>query len=265
MSSENKSSPLSKLLADYVNIKLAEESSTPSSAPPSTPSEEKSLTPAVTMLLGGHKKSRTKGKLGKQDGTCFSVVSQVLPQMKHHMPDNKVFKFTQTYQGLAVVSSSNSVFANYAISFTAANLTQIASLAAIFDQYMINLVELWLIPRSPATPYSSSTNRGLMYTVIDYDDASTLTTASDYLSYTNCVVCPATDGVYRSFAPHIATAAYSGSFTSYANSKPIWIDAASTGVQHFGFKAGFGQTAAAADNITYDIIIRLSTSWRNVR
>jgi len=60
----------------------------------------------------------------------------------------------------------------------------------------------------------------------------------------------------------MAVAAYAGSFTSYANMEPQWIDCASPSVQHYGFKCAVNPTGVA---MTFDLIGKIWVQFRNSR
>jgi hypothetical protein len=142
--------------------------------------------------------------------------------------------------------------------FTINSVDQITALAAVFDQYRIDEIELWWIPRVIA----GLSNPGQVLSTIDYDDAAALTTVAQASDYDNCLTTSAYTGHYRRFKPHIALGAYSGTFTSYQNAGPSWIDFNSTTVQHYGVK--FAVTVQSAASV-FDVNIRYHISMRNVR
>jgi len=120
---------------------------------------------------------------------------------------------------------------------------------------------VWFQPRISATT-AASQNVGLFASVIDYDDAASPSSVQALLDYQNVVYASGTVGHYRRFKPHVAVAAYTGAFTGYSNVTSPWIDAASTTVAHYGVKTGWTVTDTA---YSMDILVRLRTSWRNVR
>jgi len=168
---------------------------------------------------------------------------------------------SQCFEDPGHATSSTTVPTFTASSFTVGSLDQIASLTAVFDQYRVDEVELWLTPRCSSITAQGATP-GLFSSVIDYDDANLLTTINQALDYDNVLTTSGITGHYRRFKPHVATAAYSGAFTSFANETSPWIDAASTGVAHYGLKTAWGITTSAT---VYDMIVRMHLSWRNVR
>lgn len=174
--------------------------------------------------------------------------------------DNQVYTFSQEYKLAAVISSTSSDSFT-ATAFAVSSLSEISSLTTIFDQYRIKQVEWMCFPRITSEAASTFVP-GIFCTVVDYDDATALSSVAAALNYQNALTTNGTDGHYRCFTPHCAVAAYSGTFTSYANVESPWIDAASTGVQHFGVKTAWQQTDAV---YTMDVIVRLRTEWRNAR
>jgi hypothetical protein len=206
-----------------------------------------------------------KSKMSKNDGKSFSLLSGLIPNMKFRFPDNKPFKYVQTYENLGALTQSATLFAATVTEAVLSNLPQYTSFTAIFDQYRFSLIEHWVLCRNPQIASGATVNQGLLYTVVDYDDASLTLNSGFFEEYTNCVVTPAYDGHYRTYVPHIATAAYSGSFTSYANETAPWLDCASPNIIHYGLKTGVSAADVAADCHVYDILTRVHVEFRNVR
>jgi hypothetical protein len=92
---------------------------------------------------------------------------------------------------------------------------------------------------------NSTTTNVTPYVVVDYDDNNALTSAAQARSFESCIIVPPGRECTRQFKPRMAVSAYAGAFGSYANTSPMWIDAASTGVAHYGVKLYLpGATAA---------------------
>jgi len=199
-----------------------------------------------------------KGRKVKTVGKTWNVLSMRIPMTVKPARDSRVFTFCQEQLGANSFSTSASVPAFYSANFYISGLAQITSLTAVFDQYRIALIEVWLKPNVQSTTNTA----GDVATVLDYDDATPLTAFSDATNYDNCIVDGAQCGHYRKFVPHAALAAYSGTFTSYCNVPAPWIDAASTSVQHYGFKVA---ATATGQVISYDLIVRYHLEFRCVR
>jgi len=209
-------------------------------------------------------KSSKDGKNRKRsynfkDGVLFS--SQGTIPMLRVPTNNEVFRVMQEYEILGFLSSSTTLSTFAALSFVVNSLDQISSLTGVFDQYLIERIEVKLTPRVSVAGIATS-NTGFLHSVIDFDDANALSTIAQANDYPNCVAGSGVDGHYRTWVPHFAVAAYSGAFTSFLNSGPTWIDAASPSVQHYGLKTAWSLTDSS---YTVDAWVRLHTVWRNVR
>lgn len=212
---------------------------------------------AAVKRLMGKKTGSMKKRGAKGDGVVFALQSIPPRLFRPAGGSNVVVKIPQEVLVMAFFTSSVTVPVFGAMSFNVNALDQIAHLVALWDQYRITLVELWLVPNN-----NTSIVGGNIATVIDYDDANNLTTYAQALDYVNVVSANGDLAHYRCFKPHCAVAAYSGAFTSFMNVESPWIDAASPSVQHYGFKVASPTTTAA---IVYDLTYRLHTEWRNIR
>jgi len=215
------------------------------------------ISPAAVKLSG----RRTASQRRKRGPTERLFSNETPVQWINPRSDNTVYKIVQgNASGTAASSSSANTYSQWYYSL--GNLDQASSLAAVFDQYRITKIEIMFMPRVSAVAASTSLNTGVFSTVVDYDDASALTTLAQAQDYANVISSPGSVGHYRVFEPHVAVAAYSGSFSSYANETSPWIDCASTSVQHYGVKTAWSQTDAV---YTYDVYAHLWLEFRNVR
>lgn len=207
------------------------------------------------------KKGKGKGKKQKSVAKIFTA-SNPPPALNRFITENKPYRITQEGIITSFLTTSASIPTFSATSFSVAGLDQISNLTAIFDQYMIEQLEVWMIPLGLGTVNQVGVGGGTYCTVVDYDDANALTTYAQAEDYTNACTSPQSEAQYRRFVPHVAIAAYSGTFTSFSNTESCWIDSASTGVQHYGFKV-----AAQSSNVSavYQLVIRYHLAWRNVR
>jgi len=147
--------------------------------------------------------------------------------------------YTQRYITISVagLTQSATVDSSTAYVFSLGDLDNAGAYQTMFDQYRIEAVRFVL---RPSSLYQNATNTvtfwSPVYVVIDYDDATALSTAAAARAYDNCMILAPGEGCERTFVPRVAMAAYSGAFTSFANEIPPWIDAASPSVQHYGVK-----------------------------
>jgi len=236
-------------------------------------SEDKSLVPRrkkiqsvvsrkvmpLAMIMAKGQKKGTKG--ARRTAEIVRLFSNDFPFFPTHVANENTYKLSQFVNVGTITSNiATAVFAAFA--FVASAIDQISSLTAVFDQYRIDELEVWFWPKiQPGT--GTISDPGLFATAVDYDDATALSTYNQALDYQNVLVSDGRQGHYHRFKPHAAIAAYSGAFTSFANQASPWIDAASTGVQHYGVKGVW--TATDTTGYTYAVQARFHMSFRNVR
>jgi hypothetical protein len=213
-------------------------------------------------------KAKSSTKLNKSNSEIVRAGAtsscEAVRQLKFPLPtifDNQIYNVRQTLIG-SLITSSNVAVTYGALSFTLAQLDQAASLAAVFDQYRIRMIE---VNFEPVANFNTgpTASFGSLYTVIDYDDATPLTSVGQAADYSNCLIGQGFEKQRRVFEPHVAVAAYSGAFTSFANEAAPWIDSNSGGVQHYGIKYAWTSTTVNAMNIA--IYARFWVQFRNVR
>jgi hypothetical protein len=208
-------------------------------------------------------KSPKSSLLAKSGTINWNVNAQQVPRMINTTSlDNNPYVVRQTSTQGVVLTSSNTLPVFYAKFWSSADILQYSSYASVFDQYRIDMVEVWLVPYGAGT-IPGYNNVGKIYSVVDYDDASNLITIASAQQYENCVTTRFTDGHYIKFRPHIAVAAYGGGFTKYLNRVSDWIDAGSQAVEHYGMKLACDTTSSNTD-VKIDMTTRLTVSWRNV-
>jgi len=127
-------------------------------------------------------------------------------------------------------------------SFKLSDFATYTSYTALFDQYRIDQIELWLEPMNDST---TTVTTGLV-SCIDLDDASTPASIGECSQRPGALAGTTLTGRYHKWRPHVAVAEYSGAFTSFGNEPSGWIDSNSPAVQHYGVKvATFGADGVA--------------------
>lgn len=180
------------------------------------------LTNSIRELID---QTRTQFLPSKRDKVPFST-----PQRDH------VYTFRQTVEKPDIsvgVSGAAS-----AITFALSDCPQSTTFTALFDQYRITEVIVRFLPTSAQFgPSTSATDYPKLLTIIDYDDNTTPSNADELRQYDTCMTSPNQQALQRVLVPRAAIAAYSGAFTSYAQSMPgQWFDCASDGILHYGVK-----------------------------
>jgi hypothetical protein len=148
---------------------------------------------------------------------------------------------TPVYQGYYIVLSNFSQYNEY---------------LSLFDQYRVDWADAWLEP----TAAMGTTVFAPLATTVDLDDANVPTAYAQVAAHPHALVGMGASGRHHSWKPHVAVAAYSGAFSSFANQASEWCDSASPGIQHYGFKVAAFPTPVA---IPYTLSIRLICSFKN--
>jgi hypothetical protein len=208
-----------------------------------------------------HKKlSKRKGEFELAgDAQVYSYLT-VQPRASPAVRTEQRISIQQSFivPGFITTSTSIPVYATRQFQFS--DIDQYAALAAVFDQYMINSIELYLTVENSN---SNISNTGKLSTVLDYDDGTALASVGQALDYSNCLTSSHQSNQYRRFVPHLAVAAYSGSaFSQFKNEIGGWIDTSSPNVLHYGLKCASTTTSVV---MTMDLTVRYHISLRCVR
>jgi hypothetical protein len=192
-----------------------------------------------------------------QDTRPAPLISDV---PKETLSRGRTYKFQSSYDGITITSSNVGIVAA-SLNFDLASISNSVDIVGLFDQYRILQVRVVFLPRQTA----AGGIYGDIYTVLDYDDSVLLTSTSDALQYDNLMTLPAGQYFERVLNPRIAMAAYSGIvFNGFANMEKVWLDAASTIIQHYGLKILVTPGSAAPTPI-YDLKITLTVEARAQR
>lgn len=213
---------------------------------------------AFTRRQKDRRKNQIKTSKEREFAKTWNAAAESMPSRPISGPKNPVFRTTQEYV-TTLTSLSNTVPTFGALNFQFSSIPQAADLSNVFDQYRIDMVEVWITPLGQ----SAATGTSRTASVIDYDDSTVLTTFNQALNYPSCVSTLLNNGHYRRFKPHVAVAVYASSaFTSFSNESDVWIDMVSQNVEHYGIKWA---AETAASNNTVDVLVRLHVSMRQVR
>jgi hypothetical protein len=212
----------------------------------------------VSVRPRSRKQGRQKTIGNRSLAQTFSAQSMGFPGMNTRFVE-PIYQLRQLISQSLFFTTSTTLVTGANQMFTLNLIDQVAALTSVFDQYRIDEVEVWMYADNGAGTMETV---GL-YSAVDYDDVTGVLSPAVIGDFGNCVVSTLAQGHYRRFQPHIAVAAYSGAFTSFANEPAPWIDAASPAVQHYGFRAAADISPAGAYKV--QIAMRLTVSLRNVR
>jgi len=207
--------------------------------------------------FAGQRKKRTSGGNGDipPPHPCDIATSSVtIPKIPRTYLYRQIDQSQTTFSG-TVGSVTAGAFAGQL-----SNLNNSAAFVALYDQYKILALRYTFIPRTNVV--SGTAYNPPLYTIIDYDDTAVLGTVAAMTARDTCSVTQVYESVQRTFRPHIAVAAYSGTFTSYKNEPADWIDCASPNVQHYGLKTFIYSCATPAP--VWDVEVEYFLEFRNV-
>jgi len=173
--------------------------------------------------------------------------------------DNGIFRMSQTQDYGSVITSSAGGQVFIAQKFAFSDLPQVTSFQAIFDQYKIEALEIWITPSSTTSP---SVLPSQYVAVVDYDEATNPSSFAQLLQYQNVNEVPFTNGVYYHFTPHTGMSIGApGTFGGAGNITAPWIDSASPSTPHYGIKIGM---YASAVTVSLQIRARFHMAFRNL-
>jgi len=195
----------------------------------------------------------------------WQMASMATPAQSLDMSaDQRVYTFTESVNFGPVSTSSAGGEVIYTQSFLLSHLPQSSSLTAVFDQYKIDSIEVWITPNTNTTGNAAGFDGYIVSSVIDYDDDSTSgVTSASLQQYQNCAMTSRFEGIYRRWRPHAQSPLLNASNTQVgaANVTSPWIDCAQPSIKHYGIKAVQTATSTTAILATR---VRMTVKFRNV-
>jgi hypothetical protein len=201
-------------------------------------------------------------KLDFSSKDCTFVGYGNMPNMNKHVSNQQQVRLQATWEVSAFFTQSSTIPVFGSRSFQLSDFTGssgMQSAAAAFDQYRIDLIEVWLISRDPTGVNAS--NPGLITSSIDLDDVNTPTSIANLQQYASSITSSGAACHYHRWVPHAAMDLYTGSFNGFGNVASPWIDSGSQGVQHYGFKMA---SSAGSSSLVYDLVTRVTVSFRGL-
>lgn len=217
------------------------------------------LSGAERAALGMRPRGAGRGGKGGKGRDIAKLFSTTVPAnfSRKNIRDNRVFKSSQMVSW-GTYTSQVSAISTFQVEPTISSLDQVSAYLAMYDQYRVTALEVWVIPRITSVT-SNTANTGQVVSVIDYDDTTSLASFNAALDYENALVGSGVDGHYRKWVPHVNV--LTGASGVYNVAAP-WLDAASTSVIHYGMKLVWTATDSA---YVSDIFVRYWMEWRNIR
>jgi hypothetical protein len=212
--------------------------------------------PGVISQNGEHSSSRKKAK----ELTLVYAMTGVAPHIKKHISGMQQIRIQAT-QFNSDTQATNATAPTYSSQYfsLANNVPNYAAYTALFDEYMIEKVEIWISP-SMSQLTSASTVLGDWSTAVDYDDANTPSSLGTVTDKQNSASSTILQAHYHQFEPKFAIGTYSGSFVSFASDRG-WVDCASPNVQHYGIKVACTSTPGGVEYL--NSTIRITVAFRS--
>jgi len=230
------------------------------SSSPLTETEARSRLIALpSAMVRGQRRTNRKGR-GRNSRAITSkaynaVASRPISQI---VVRPQIYTATARATFASFLSTSTVAVITTATSFYTTQFSQFSEYLGLFDQYRFDEIEVWIEPIQSQSV--TSTNTGEYATSVDLDDANQPSNYAAVEGRQNSIVTTGLAGHYHKWVPHMAVAAYSGTFTSFSNADPEWIDSGSPSVQHYGIKMATNPTAAV---MVYCLTVRAKVSFRN--
>jgi len=177
------------------------------------------------------------------------------------------FKRTQYYSGLWTNSTASDVFNNF--SFILAAVPGYTEFTNLYDQYRINAAKITIIPRGnqsdigvASTTVAQSVG---VFSVVDYDDTSLLTSLNQALQYQNCKMTRTHQQHSRFIKPRVELNALVSTLPGNGNAVSTrgWIDCDFPNTPHQGIKYVFQQSPNSVQ--TFDVKVDYYLAFKNVR
>jgi hypothetical protein len=177
----------------------------------------------------------------------------VIPQGARQLSNNQVHKICRSVEFGSVITTSLVADTVYGLAFTLSDIGDVASWAAVFDQYRIRLIELWLSP-------SGATGTPNDYvTAFDPNQSATPASFVAVDDYSNSKVSGGTASRYMRFRPGKRISNPTAGFMIDYDS---WLDTGSTSTPHYGFVSAFKISSTVVQQYTlrarYHVEFRVS-------
>jgi len=146
------------------------------------------------------------------------------------------------------------------------------SYAALFDAYRINKVVVKMVPQVTSLTVGSTASapvtakQSFMTSVIDYDDATALTSYNAALEYETFRATPMYRTHKRVLTPALSQQAFktSGTTIAYMQKRKQWVDAAYGDTEHYGLKF-YIQNSPDLLQQMWKVYVTMYVSFKQVR
>jgi hypothetical protein len=245
-------------MQDYMLVKRDAFDASSSSAVPLPPSSTNALSHLnLLRSILSERRSRRGGRSNRKN-----VSSSRSFDPRGEYPSRRQLSFRETSVQYTVegtlsnwLVSSNTVTNYVAGAFNLNSVQQqVVNLRSAFDQYRFDLIEVWIVPRTPGNTADVSR----IGSCVDLDDSVTPTTVFEVESRPQSVVTGGLSAHYHKWKPMMAVDTNSSDSVTV---EPMFIDTSDPNVNHFGIKAFAGVGTQA---LGYDLIYRFGLTFRGI-
>lgn len=154
--------------------------------------------------------------------------------------------------------TTGGVSLSFGKSFSLSQLPAVSEFQNLYDQYQIKMIKARWMPRGNSQDVIQN-HIGAMFTVIDYDDATT-PALSDLLQYESLKISRHTSQHVRTWKPRFNV--NSGLGAGNMNTRG-WLDMSDITIPYFGIKGHL--QAVSNQTITYDCLLTFYVAFKGVR
>lgn len=210
---------------------------------------------------------RKKSTVRKVGGRRYGVAKSMLRRARVKQPV-QFFKRSTYLSGIVSANSTSDVFGTQV--FSLSQVPKFSEFTELYDQYKINLVKWYLIPRGNQSDVGTSTTTGQLmgvFSALDYDDNTAPTSIQDIMEYQNSKMTRSYQMHKRVLKPrarvNVVGSGGAGVNGQIMGSKNPWIDCNAPTTPHFGVKYVLQQLPAGTQ--MYDMKIDFYLAFKNVR
>lgn len=177
------------------------------------------------------------------------------------------FKRSTYSSGFISNSTTQDIHNNYF--FTLNSIPGVSDFTGLYDQYRINAVKWTLIPRgnnsdiTPGSGSTSSANSVGIFSCLDYDDSTNLTSITQYLQYQNNKMTRTHQQHSRYLKPKINAQIVNNVTSVSAVNMKGWLDITASDVPHYGIKYCLQQAPSSVQQ--FDLKVDYYIAFKCVR
>lgn len=157
--------------------------------------------------------------------------------------------------------------------FALSDLPNYTEFTNLWDQYMLAAVKLAIVPRYNVVTQESAGDAAtkvgdiMIYSVIDYNDSSVLTSRNDALQYQSCKATPGRKVHKRYLKPKYLSQIYESAVTTGYSSKRGFLATTDPSVPHYAVKTYWhaSDDTGVIGNVKFDVVMTYYLMLKTVK